>query len=203
MLKGIEYAHSQEKREFDRHALRYMRPFAALARHTLLRSGSTDVEFKQTRIGSDGEPFEVYKLRTLQEDGLTPIDKRAAFLRRSGMDELIQYKNVIEGSMSVVAHRPLTPVEYAEAFDNVPGHIVDTYRQIVVPTRPGLVGSFVIETHLGNIEDHAMRLQRLELEIKDVIDGSQEYDKQLFWSAVRKGLTNKMRRGDIRPREAV
>lgn len=203
MLTGIDYAHSQEKRDFDKYALRYIRPFAMIAKGLLVLNGETDVEFLQTRIGHDGKPFEVHKLRTLKEDALTPTGRTAAFLRRSGMDELIQYRNVVDGDMSVVGRRPLTPAEYEEAFDDVPGDVVDDYQRIVVPTRPGLVGSFVIAAHLGDIKDHAMRLKRLEMEIQDVIDGSRERDKQLFWSAVTKGLTNKMQRGDIRPREVL
>jgi lipopolysaccharide/colanic/teichoic acid biosynthesis glycosyltransferase len=203
MLTGVEYAHSQEKRDFDRYAIRYMRPFALMARRALLHSGVSrdDVEFRQTRVGQNEELIEVYKLRTLQEDGLTLIDSRAAFLRRSGMDELIQYKNVQEDDMNVVARRPLTPTEYEEAFDEVPGHVVDDYRRIVVPTLPGLVGSFVIESHLGTIAGPDMHLQRLNMEIQDVVDGSRARDKQLFWSAVTKGLTNKMRQGAIRAGE--
>lgn len=75
--------------------------------------------------------------------------------------------------------------------------------KIVIPTRPGLVSSFVIATHLGQIEDHAMRLQRLEMDIKDVKEGSYSRDKQLFWTAVNRGLTNKMKRGAIRPTETA
>lgn len=203
MLTGIEYAHSEEKRTFDRRAVHLVRPFALAARSALQYSGVEDVEFQQERVGQKGILFNAYKLRTLQHDGLTPIDPKAAFFRRSGLDELIQYKNVLEGSMSIVARRPLTPQEYDEAFDDVPGHTIDEYLDVVVPTRPGMVSSFVIESHLGNIADHAMRLQRLEMDIQDVRDGSRERDKELFWRAISYGLGNKMRRGDIRPRKAA
>ena len=203
MKTGIEYAHSEEKRRFDSYAVRRARPFAYVAQRALTFSSDDSPVFLQTRIGTDGKPFDAYKLRTLRDDGVTPVNEAAAFMRRSGLDELIQYRNIINGDMSMVARRPLTPSEYEEAFDGVPGNVVDRYRQVVVPTRPGLVGSFVIATHLGEIPDHEMRLRRLELDIKDVIDGSYENDKRLFWSAIKKGFGNKMKRGDIRPREAV
>jgi lipopolysaccharide/colanic/teichoic acid biosynthesis glycosyltransferase len=203
MLSGIDYAHSSEKQAFDRRAVHLIRPFALATRRALVYGGADDVEFNQTRIGKNGVPFEAHKLRTLQPDGMSPIDDRAAFFRRSGMDELIQYKNVLEGTMSVVARRPLMPVEYDEAFTDVPGYVVDEYLSIVVPTRPGMVSSFVIESHLGNIDDHAMRLKRLELDIQDVKDGSRQRDRELFLRAISYGLGNKMRRGDIRPRKAA
>lgn len=203
MLTGIEYAHSKEKRDFDKRAIHLVRPFALAAKQMLTYSDTPDAEFKQIRIGQDSKPFHAYKLRTLKDDGLTPIDPRAAFLRRSGMDELIQYKNIQEGAMSIVARRPLMPQEYDEAFDDVPLDIVEDYLKIVVPTRPGLVSTFVIESHLGNIADHAMRLERLVLDTRDVIDGSRRRDKELLWRAIGNGLGNKMRRGDIRPRKAA
>lgn len=203
MLTGIEYAHSKDKRDFDKHAIYLVRPFALAAKRMLTYSDATDVEFTQQRIGQNNEPFQAYKLRTLDDDELTPIDSRAAFLRRSGMDELIQYKNIQEGTMSIVARRPLMPQEYEEAFDDVPLDVVDDYLKIVVPTRPGLVSSFVIESHLGNIADHAMRLERLVLDTRDVVDGSRHRDKQLLWRAIGNGLGNRMRRGDIRPRKAA
>ncbi len=202
MKTGIEYAHSEEKRQFDRYAVRFARPFALAAQYAVAFSADVEPTFLQTRVGTDGEFFYTHKLRTLQKDGITPINRATTFMRRSGLDELIQYKNILGGDMSMVARRPLTPQEYDQAFDDVPLDIVDDYLKIVVPTRPGLVSSFVIATHLGEIEDHAMRLRRLEMDIKDVLDGSYSNDKRLFWSAVSKGLGNKMKKGAIRPTAA-
>lgn len=201
-LKGVEYAHSAEKRRFDRYAVRLARPFAVAAQFAMAMGSDTNPVFLQTRIGKDGDQFETFKLRTLGEDCVTPINNTAALMRRTGLDELIQYKNIVNGDMSMVARRPLTPQEYDQAFDDVPRDVVDEYMRLVVPTRPGLVSSFVIATHTGQIDDHAMRLKRLELDIKDVKDGSYENDKKLFWSVVSKGFTNKMKKGDIRPTKA-
>ncbi len=203
MLTGVEYAHSEEKRRFDVMSVHLARPFAKAAQFALSVSSAEPSDFRQTRIGQNGDEFDVYKLRTLNDDGVTPINSMASFMRRSGLDELTQYRNIIEGSMSMVARRPLTPNEYEEAFDDVPLGLVDAYMKIVVPTRPGLVSSFVISSHLGRIEDHALRQERLEMDIKDVIDGSFGNDRRLFRSAVTNALANKMRKGDIRPIEAT
>lgn len=203
MLYGIDYAHSEEKRRFDKYAIRFARPFALAAQYAIAFQSNSDPIFLQTRVGENGDLFNAYKLRTLMEDAVTPTGKMTTFMRRSGLDELIQYKNILEGDMSMVARRPLTPQEYDEAFDDVPLSTVEDYLKIVIPTRPGLVSSFVIATHLGEIEDHAMRLQRLEMDIKDVKEGSYSRDKQLFWTAVNRGLTNKMKRGAIRPTETA
>jgi len=74
------------------------------------------VLFRQTRPGYRGEPFTLFKFRTMRDawdtqglflpDGerLTPIGK---FLRQLSLDELPQLWNVIRGNMSLVGPRPL------------------------------------------------------------------------------------------------
>lgn len=121
MLRGIEYAHSDEKRRFDHYAVRRARPFALAAKYAITKTTSDkEPVFLQERIGAHGELFDAYKLRTLRADNMTPINNVSAFMRRAGLDELIQYKNIQQGDMSMVARRPLTPNEYEEAFDGVP-----------------------------------------------------------------------------------
>ncbi len=82
------------------------------------------VIFRQKRAGYRGEPFRIYKFRTMtdtrddnamllpDEQRLTPLGK---FLRASSLDELPELINVLRGEMSIVGPRPLF-VRYLERY---------------------------------------------------------------------------------------
>lgn len=108
--------------------------------------------FRQKRIGLDGRPFTMYKLRTMQQGVPKPQipDQRTAgnqmlfkmkedprvtriggFLRRTSLDELPQLINVVRGEMSLIGPRPALPEEVSR-------YDTQAYRRTVV--RPGMTG---------------------------------------------------------------
>jgi lipopolysaccharide/colanic/teichoic acid biosynthesis glycosyltransferase len=71
--------------------------------------------FIQQRIGQFGNPFKIYKLRTIQiltSSGNRRISKIGKFLRGYKLDELPQFFNVLKGEMSLVGPRPDLPGYY-------------------------------------------------------------------------------------------
>jgi len=118
--------------------------------------------FKQRRYGLDGQEFSIYKFRTMTvcEEGsdvvaVTRCDPRVtpfgAFLRRTSLDELPQFINVLQGTMSIVGPRP-HPITLNEFYRNrIPGFML---RHKI---RPGLTGwaqinGFRGEPDLPNME---------------------------------------------------
>ena len=102
------------------------------------------VLFRQKRVGRGGRLFTIYKFRTMRTD--TPRDtathllqdpsryitRVGAFLRRSSLDELPQFFNVLKGDMSIVGPRP--------ALYNQDDLIAAREKAGVNAVRPGITG---------------------------------------------------------------
>ena len=99
--------------------------------------------YRQRRVGKDGVPFDMYKLRTMVADaefmgdglavnrGDPRITRVGAFLRRFSIDELPNLVNVVRGEMAIVGPRPTIQAQ------------VDQYseRQMRrLEVKPGLTG---------------------------------------------------------------
>jgi lipopolysaccharide/colanic/teichoic acid biosynthesis glycosyltransferase len=117
------------------------------------------VLFRQERIGRDGTPFRVVKLRTMRnEDAKSPfpehdrITRVGRVLRRLSLDELPQLWNVARGDMSIVGPRPTLGYQVARYSPEQRGRLA---------VRPGLTGLAQISGR--NALDWAKRIE-LDLE---------------------------------------
>ncbi len=121
--------------------------------------------FSQTRVGINGRRFRIYKLRTMYIDAekrkkelmeqnemnglmfkmkddprITPLGK---FLRKTSIDELPQFWNVLKGDMSLVGTRPPTEDEYEQ---------YRGYHMRRLSIRPGITGMWQVSGR-SNIKD--------------------------------------------------
>jgi lipopolysaccharide/colanic/teichoic acid biosynthesis glycosyltransferase len=93
-------------------------PLLALAALAIRLESRGPVFYRQQRVGRDGEPFQLWKLRTMVPgaesmgagiyivDGDTRITRVGRLLRRFSLDELPNLVNVLKGEMAVVGPRP-------------------------------------------------------------------------------------------------
>ena len=129
------------------------------------------VIFKQRRYGMRGEPIEVWKFRSMRvcEDGdnitqATRNDARTttfgAFLRRTSLDELPQFLNVIQGTMSIVGPRPHAIVHNEFYREQIPGYML---RHKV---KPGITGLAQISGFRGETDTLDKMEGRIRLDLE-------------------------------------
>lgn len=108
-------------------------------------SGPGPVLFRQMRHGWDGRPFQLWKFRSMQvhdaaiaapqtRRGDPRVTRFGAFLRRTSLDELPQFLNVLQGHMAIVGPRPHAVAHNAQYQQLVPNYL---QRQRV---KPGITG---------------------------------------------------------------
>lgn len=127
--------------------------------------------FRQRRCGLDGSQITVYKFRTMRvmEDGdevpqaqredarVTPFGR---FLRRTSLDELPQFVNVLQGRMSLVGPRPHALAHNERYRKLVKGYMV---RHKV---RPGITGLAQVRGYRGATETVEKMRMRVELDLE-------------------------------------
>lgn len=145
--------------------------------------------FVQTRVGKGGEPFKIYKFRTMvvdaearlaeiraenESDGVLfkirrdpRITALGARLRKWSLDELPQLINVLRGEMSLVGPRPALPEEAARYASHV-------RRRLVV--KPGLTGMWQVNGRSDLSWDETVRL-----DLRYVENWSFALDLQILW----------------------
>ena len=121
-----------------------------------------EIVLKQERIGKDGEPFTLFKFRTMtidaENDGkpkLAQIDderilKGCNWLRRTRLDEIPQFWNVLLGQMSIVGPRPERPEMVSKFTEEITGY----GRRHEIP--PGITG--LAQTRGGYHTDASYKL---------------------------------------------
>lgn len=155
------------------------------------------VIFRQTRHGGDGQPFTVYKFRTMHfrpqvRDGanqarrndprITPLGQ---FLRRTSLDELPQFFNVLEGTMSIVGPRP-HPVELNDLYcDQVERYM---WRHKV---KPGITGWAQVNGLRGETDTIDKMRKRVEYDLYYIDHWSIWFDIKIIAMTVLRGFTDR------------
>ena len=160
-------------------ALLLSAPALALAALAIRRESPGAVIYRQRRIGLDGRPFDVLKLRTMVHGaehigpGLainendSRITRVGALLRRTSLDELPNLVNVLRGEMSLIGPRPTLPVQVEQYSERQRGRLA---------LRPGITGWAQV-----NGRASLPWSERIELDLYYIEHRSLALDLKILW----------------------
>jgi lipopolysaccharide/colanic/teichoic acid biosynthesis glycosyltransferase len=162
-------------------------PLLAAAALAIRLEGGGHFIYRQRRVGRDGVPFDLYKLRTMVtgaetmgsglivDAGDDRITRVGALLRRTSLDELPNLLNVLRGEMSLVGPRPTVQVQ-VDRYTERQRHRLDT--------RPGITGWAQVNGR-ASLPWH----ERIELDLAYLGRASLRHDLFILAASVRMVLT--------------
>ena len=149
--------------------------------------------FKQERVGLHNRPFQMYKFRTMEvqkvEDekkGWTKKDdprvtKIGRILRKTSIDEMPQFFNVLKGDMSLIGPRPERPLFVEKFKEEIPRYMIK--HQV----RPGLTGWAQVNGYRG---DTSIR-KRIAYDLYYIENWTMGFDLKILFLTFFKGFVNK------------
>ena len=152
--------------------------------------------FKQFRYGVDGKPITVWKFRSMytQDNGLSVeqaqkndprITPLGAFLRRTSLDELPQFINVLQGQMSIVGPRPHAVAHNEYYRGKIKGYMM---RHKV---KPGITGWAQVNGYRGETETLEKMEKRVEYDLHYIRNWSLWLDAKIIAMTFIGGFTGK------------
>lgn len=152
--------------------------------------------FKQYRMGINGRKFKVYKFRSMavhQEtadtvtqatQGDPRVTRIGAFLRKTSLDELPQFYNVLQGRMSIVGPRP-----HALAHNEYYKELVESYMKRH-KVKPGITGWAQVNGFRGETDTLEKMQKRVECDLWYINSWSLALDLKIIYRTIYKGFIN-------------
>jgi exopolysaccharide biosynthesis polyprenyl glycosylphosphotransferase len=148
--------------------------------------------FEQERVGLHNKPFKMYKFRTMyvqteeeEQKGWTikndpRITKCGGFLRKTSLDEMPQFFNVLLGDMSLVGPRPERPFFVEKFKEEIPRYMIK--HQV----RPGMTGWAQVNGFRG---DTSIR-KRIDCDLYYIENWTMGFDIKIMFMTIFKGFVN-------------
>ncbi|MCU0314055.1 MAG: sugar transferase [Solirubrobacteraceae bacterium] len=139
--------------------------------------------YRQRRVGQDGRPFDVIKLRTMVtgaehlgaglavSEGDTRITRVGRILRRTSLDEVPNLVNVLKGEMAIIGPRPTVPVQVEQYTERQRGRLA---------VKPGMTGWAQVNGRAEIPWD-----ERIELDLWYIEHRSMALDLRILWRSIR------------------
>jgi len=162
-------------------ALIVLFPVIAIVAFEIRRKLGSPVLFRQIRPGKEGRPFEMIKFRTMRNDmdikgRLLSDSERMVpfgnFLRKSSLDELPEFWNVLKGDMSLIGPRPLL-MQYLPLYNE--------HQKKRHDVRPGITGWAQV-----NGRNAISWQEKFNLDVWYVENQSFWFDMRILWMTIKK-----------------
>ena len=152
------------------------------------RSSVGDIFFRQQRIGKNGKSFNIIKFRSMYEDaeadGLPRLSSQndsritpfGVFMRRTHLDEIPQFINVLKGDMSLVGPRPERQYYIDQMIERAP------YYRLLLLVKPGVTSWGQVS--FGYAENIDQMLERLRYDIMYIENMSLLMDVKILFYTV-------------------
>ncbi len=173
--------------------LAFLAPVLALVALAIKLETPGPILFRQKRVGFNGNQFDLLKFRSMHHAAADAhasrqtarnddrVTRTGRFIRRTSLDELPQFVNVLRGDMSVVGPRPhalMTKTNGRELWDIADGYAA---RHRV---KPGLTGLAQVNGCRGELDSYEKVKNRVEYDIKYIEDWSTWLDLKIIFRTV-------------------
>jgi lipopolysaccharide/colanic/teichoic acid biosynthesis glycosyltransferase len=164
-------------------ALLITAPFLLAAATAIRLESRGSAIYRQRRVGQDGQPFDVLKLRTMVtgaehmgaglavSEGDTRITRVGRLLRRTSLDEVPNLVNVLRGDMAIVGPRPTVPIQVDRYTERQRGRL---------SVKPGITGWAQVNGRTELPWD-----ERIELDLWYIEHRSWRLDLRILWRTLR------------------
>lgn len=144
------------------------------------------VIYKQERVGEDAVPFDIYKFRSMRSENEYIDDKRwtqkndpritwvGKFIRKTSIDELPQFYNILKGDMSLIGPRPERTYFVNKFRESVPKYMIKHH------VKPGMTGWAQVNGYRGNTSI----VKRIKYDIYYVENWSVMLDIRIFFKTL-------------------
>jgi putative colanic acid biosysnthesis UDP-glucose lipid carrier transferase len=155
------------------------------------------VFFTQVRKGADGRPFSIYKFRSMTVHheaqghvtqaarGDARVTRLGRFMRRTSLDELPQFFNVLLGQMSVVGPRPHA-VEHDDLYKDLVYGYMSRYR-----VKPGITGWAQVNGYRGATTKVEKMETRVKFDLFYLQNWSFWFDMRIVLATILTGFTGR------------
>lgn len=172
-------------------------PFLILVAIAIKLESRGPILFKQTRVGFNGSLIEVWKFRSMYIDGADlhasrqtsrddpRVTRVGRFIRRTSIDELPQFWNVLQGQMSVVGPRPhaLKTSAEGEALEALVDEYVSRHR-----VKPGITGWAQINGARGELYSREQVKKRVDYDLHYIKHWSVLFDIKIILMTIMRVL---------------